>query len=350
MTPEEAIRKARAHEIEPVYLVVGPEHYVAARVVAALREAALATGLADFNEDKLIAGEADVDRVLAAVRVAPMMAKRRFVLVHSVERWEPRTNDDDSKEREPRKEESTGALDRLAQYATAPVPETCLVLWASKLDGRRKLLTVAKKQNFLVSCEPLTRQALPVWIAREAKAKGNPIEGEVADLLAEIAGPELGMVADALERVALFVGPGQPITEEAISTCVVRVRQATVWELVAAVGRRDLAQALLALEDVYDPRDHGLRLVGVLAWSIRQLIRFDAALKGGARPEEAAQKAGAPSFKARELAQQVRIVGGAELGRWLLLLAETDLALKGSKRPARAVLEDAIMQMCAVQV
>jgi DNA polymerase-3 subunit delta len=164
--------------------------------------------------------------------------------------------------------------------------------------------------------------------------------------LAEIAGPELASVADALERLSLYQGSGQPITEDAIATCLVRIRQSTVWELLQAVGRRELGDALLALDDVYDPRDRGLRLVGLLAWSLRQLIRFQAALREGAQPEDAARRAGAPPFKARELSSQVRRLAEGELERWLLLLWEADLDLKGSKRPARATVEDVIMRMC----
>jgi DNA polymerase-3 subunit delta len=35
-----------------------------------------------------------------------------------------------------------------------------------------------------------------------------------------------------------------------------------------------------------------------------------------------------------------------ELERWLTVLAEADLALKGSKRPPLAVLEVAVMRLC----
>jgi DNA polymerase-3 subunit delta len=346
MSPEEAIRKAEAGDLSPVYLVVGEERYAAIQVVAALRAAALASGVRELNEDKLVAGEADVDRVVSAARMAPMMAKRRFVLVQSLERWDAKAGDDDADDEAPAKDAKTSPLDRIAEYAAAPVPETCLVLWGSKVDGRRKLVALAKKGGFLVSCEPIPRGRLPGWITREAKARGHAIADDVADLLAEIAGPDLSAVADALERVSLYVGAGQPITEDAISTSVIRMRQATVWELVGAVGSRKLGQALRALDDVYDARDRGLRLVGVLAWSIRQLVQFDAASRAGKSPEEAARLAGAPPFKARELAQQVRAVSTGELERWLLVLAQTDLALKGSRRPPRAILEDAIMEMC----
>jgi DNA polymerase-3 subunit delta len=314
------------------------------RVLSSLRELALSGGgMAAFNEEKLVAGEVAVDRVLSAARMVPMMAKRRLVVVRNLERWEARAGEaqDESGEAS-----ATSPLDRLAEYAASPAPTTCLVLIAAKIDGRRKLMNTGRKGGFLVACEPLPRGALPGFVAREVGIRGHSISTEVADLLAEIAGPELASVADAIERLSLYVGAGQPITEDAIVASLVRLRQSTVWELVNAVGRRELGLALASLDDVYDARDRGLRLIGLLAWSLRQLIKFESAARSGASPEEAARRAGAPPFKARELAGQVRRLGAAELERWLLLLAEADLELKGSKRPPRATLETTIMRMC----
>jgi hypothetical protein len=135
--------------------------------------------------------------------------------------------------------------------------------------------------------------------------------------------------------------------DESVSECVVRLRAASVWELVAAVGRRDAGAALSALADVYDPQDRGLRLLGVLAWSTRQLLRFESAIRAGASPDQAAIRAGAPPFKARELSQQLKNLPRAELERWPELLASIDFELKGgSRRPAQAVLESAILRLC----
>ncbi|HMJ51957.1 MAG TPA: DNA polymerase III subunit delta [Polyangiaceae bacterium] len=343
MTPDEAIAEAKQGNHRPVVLLTGEEPYEIERVLSTLRDTLLSGALAAFNEEKLVAGEVSVDRVLSAAKVAPMMAKRRLVVVRNLERWEPRAGEgqDDGADGS-----ATSPLDRLAEYAASPAPTTCLVLIAAKIDGRRKLMNAGRKGGFLVMCDPLPRGALPGFVVREAGARGHAIPPEVADLLAEIAGPELASVADAIERLSLYVGPDQPITEDAIAASLVRLRQSTVWELVNAVGRRDLGPALAALDDVYDARDRGLRLIGLLAWSLRQLIKFDAATRTGASPEEAARRAGAPPFKARELAGQVRRLGTRELERWLLLLADADLELKGSKRPPRATLESTIMRMC----
>jgi DNA polymerase III subunit delta len=349
MAPDEAIRKVEGGDLQPVYLVVGEDQYLVEHVVRAIRETATKGSIVGLNEDRLVAGEADVDRVIGAAKMAPMMSKRRLVTVGSIERWESRQDDDakETKETGDAADRAESPLDRLAEYAAAPVGTTCLVLSGKKIDGRRKIAVLARKGGWLVSCDPPAQNALPAWIAREVHARGHSIDHEAAALLAEIAGPELSYVADAIERLTLYVGEGKPVGEDAIAACVIRTRQSTVWELVGALGRRDLSAALTMLDRVYDPRDRGLRLIGVIAWSVRQLVKFDSATRAGASPEEAAKKAGAPPFKARELAAQVRGIPRGELERWLLLLSRTDLDLKGSRRPPKAIVEGMVMQMCA---
>lgn len=341
VTPDDAVRQAGSQALHPVYLVVGEERVLSDRVVAALRKACLQGGLADFNEDVLAVPEAGIERVMNAVRTAPMMARKRFVLVKGVEHWDSAAGEKGKASSQAGHE----ALDQLATYAASPIDSTCLVLVASKIDGRRKLAALARTKGFLVACEPVARAALPRFIEKEARDRGHEIPQDVADLLAEIAGPELGGVLDALERLSLFVGPKAPITEADVAACVTRIRPSSVWELVGAVGKKDAATALRVFADVYDPQDRGLPLVGLLAWSTRQLLRFSAALRGGASAEAAAKAAGAPPFRARELAAQVKKIPERELERWLATLAETDLALKGSRRPPRAILESAILTM-----
>ncbi len=349
MTPEDAIAEAAAGKLRPVYLVLGEERLLVDRVVAAIRDASQKGGIAGFNEDKFTAGESAVGAIIGAARMLPMMAPRRFVLVRGLDRWEKKEGDgDEPAHAGPTKKGKVevSPLDEMAEYAKDPPPSTVMVLVSPKLHGQRRLVTGAKKGGFLVSCEPLSRDALPRWIEGAAREKGHAIAAEVADLLAEIAGPELGYVADAIERLSLYVGPRQPITEDAVAAQVTRVRQSSVWELMDAIGRRQTAAALTVLSDTFDPRDGGLRLLGAVTWSVRQLVKFDAALRQGADPREAAQRAGMPPFKANDAARTVRGAPPGTFPAWLRLLAETDLALKSSRRPAQAILETMLIEMC----
>lgn len=346
MTPDEAIREAESKALRPVYLVAGDEAYLSGAVLGALKAAALEGAIPGLNEDTLNAAERGVDDALAAARTLPMMAKRRLVVVQRLERWEPRAASDDAKAATSSTSKSAkDPFERLLEYAKAPSPSTVLILVGTGIDKRRKLYTSARSEGWLVACEPLGRAELPLFVEREAKRLGTRLLPGISDLVAELAGPELGSVADAVNRLSLYAG-GEPVSEEMVAECVVRLRPATVWELVTAVGRRDAGAALTALHEVFDPSE-AVRLVGLLAWSTRQLIRFEAALHAGAAPAEAAQQAGAPPFKARDLAQQVKAVPRETLEGWLLTLMGIDRALKGgSKLPQKAVLERGILELC----
>lgn len=340
MTPDEALAKISRGELLPVWVIVGEERLLRDQVIDALTKAALAGGLPEFNLDKFTAGEVDVDKVLAATRTVPMMARRRLVLVRSVDRWEASAEAaDDARALPP--------LDKLAEYAKSPVDSSCLVLVADKLDGRRKLGAYAKKAGIVVDCATVDGRALPGWIRARAEAKGHGIEPDVCDLIAEIAGPELSYLDDVLERLSLYVGPGAPITSDAVGVCVTRVRLADTWKLVDAMSTKDLGTVLRLFADVYDPRDRGLPLVGAIAWSLRQLLKLQSTLATGASLDEAARRAGIyPAFRARDYAQKLKGFRPRELERWLVTLQETDLALKSSRRPADAILEDMFTRLC----
>jgi DNA polymerase-3 subunit delta len=349
LTPDEAIGEIDSQKLRPVYLVVGQERHLAEQVVRRLREEVARTGVAGLNDDTLTAGADNVDAVLAAAKTLPMLAKRRFLLVRDLDRW-----DGEKAEAKPvsakgsaKKVPREPPLDRLASYSEDPNPSTVLVLWATKLDKRRRLYTSAKKAGFLVTAEPLDRRELPEFIQRQAELRGSRIARNDAQLLLDLCGSDLAALVDAIERLSLYVGAGGSIDSKAISELVVRIRTDSVWELVGAVGRRDAGRALAVLADVYDPSDRGLKLVSVLAWATRQLLRFDAARKQGLDSNDAAKAAGAPPFKARELEEQLRQLPAENLSRWILVLAATDLDLKGgTRRPPEAVMERMVLDLC----
>lgn len=346
-SPESVVKQAKSGKLLPVYLFVGDERLLRDRAVEAVRAAALGGGVAAFNEDKFTAGEASIDRIVSAARTVPMMAPKRFVLVRSLERWDKQKASDDDDANANDDDAQTTPLDELNEYAKAPIDSTCVVLIATKLDGRRRLVSLARKQGFLVECNPLDAQELVVWVESECQARGHDIDRETAALIAELVGPELSPIVDAVERLSLFVGEKKSIDDDAVRHCVTRTSASDTWAVVAAVQRRDLAAALGTLKEAYDPRDRGLPMLGAIAWSIRQLAKYKTALDDGAGAGEASRRAAAFSpSRSRELAERARALKPRDLERWITVLAETDLALKGSKRAPDAVLEDMVTRLC----
>jgi DNA polymerase III subunit delta len=341
LTPEQAIEEATSGRLRPVYLVLGEELLFRQQVLSALRKAVVGDGGASLNEDQFTAGEVDVKSVIAAARTLPMFGVRRLVTVRGLERWDK----GDAEEKEG-KGVVHKPLDQLAEYAVGAPDTTTLLLLADKLDNRRRLVALAKKEGFLVACSSLPMHALPAWVQKRAREHGHTLGAAAAQLLAELCGSDLSVVCDALERVELFVGQGAELTEAAVLQCVANMQPGSVWDLVNAVGRRDAGGALSALDRVFEP-GQGPRLVGLLCWSARQLIRFGAARRAGLSADDAARQAGVPPFKVRELEGQLRQLTLDRAERWLEALAQLDVDLKGgSKMPQKALLESALLGFC----
>ena len=344
-SPQQVERLAKSGKLGPVYLVVGDERWLRDRAIDAVRVAALGNGVAAFNEDKFTAGEVPVSRIVAAARTVPMMAPKRYVLVRSLERWDKKTDEDEGD----RDDDDTSPLDELNEYAKAPVDSTCMVLVATRSwTADAGSSAQARKQGFLVECEPLEPHELVEFVVHMAEERGHGIDQETAALVAELVGPELSPVVDAVERLSLFVGAGHAIDEDAVRQCVARIRTADTWGVVAAVQKRDVASALATLKEAYDPRDRGLPMLGAIAWSSRQLAQYKTALDDGAGAGEAARRAAAFSpQRARELGDRARALKPRDLERWLTVLAENrPRAEEGSKRAPDAVLEDMVTKLC----
>lgn len=335
MVPDEFRQQAAVGKVPPIVLVIGSEPYLQTKVAQAIRNAVLQNAVPGLNDDSFIAGDTPVESIISAARTLPMLAQRRLVVVRQIERWETAGKGD------------RDAIERIANYAAKPVGSCVLVLMGSKIDGRKRLATMAKKGNWLVACDPISRGGIPGFIIARANERGVRIAPPTAELIADVVGTELGGLVDAIERLCLFVGAKDAIDEDDVGVCLVRVKASSVWELVGAIGQRDMGRALAALDAVYDHRDKGLPLVGTMAWSARQLLRFESSLRRGMSPAQAAQAAGAPPFRANELADQCRKSTRQDLERWLEAIARVDLDLKGaSKRPPKAVLEHAVLALC----
>jgi DNA polymerase-3 subunit delta len=341
MALEERGEKALA----PVFLVMGEESFLVEEVARRVRELACAGGVPGFNDDRFTAGEVSASQVVGAARMLPMMGARRLVLVRAVERWEPRS-ESASGDASDRKKEAP--LDVLTAYVADPNPSTVLVLIAQKLHGSRKIVTMAKKGDFIVSCDPVARQRLPDWASRRSRAAGHPMSSSVADHLVDLVGGELGPLAEAVERLGLFVGQGAPITDDAVSRMIAPIRAGSVWTLTDALCDRDLKKALKVLSEIpLRSRGDALPLLGAVTSSVRKLARLDALLRAGEPLATAGQLAGVMPFRLQATRDSLRRLPPGTLERWLTLCARADVDLKGgAKRGDRAVVESLVLSMC----
>ncbi len=327
MSLDALIEAARTGTFPPVAVLAGSERLLVERAVDALRKAAKAEP-GGFNSDVFQGQGLQAQALVSTARMLPMMAQTRFILVRHADAI------------------PQGELDTICAYVKKPVPETCLVFVSEKLDGRSKLAKAAQEVGAFHEALPPQLRDLPPLLQGEARARGHALSVEAAQALSDALGADLSALDDALERLSLYVGEGKPIELDAVEASVVHARTDSVWALVDAVGARNKRAAMASAGSLLGSQEPPLRILALVARQMRTIARMRTALKSGLKEQEAAQKAGAPPFKARELAALARKFDDAHMRRAFATLAEADLLLKGSKVPGPRVLEQTLLTLC----
>ena len=328
-TLSDVTSRASKGSLDPVYVLVGTERLLVERAVDAVRKAVDEMGAPGFNVEVFDGKGLEASVAISAARTLPMMADKRLVLIRRFDAMTPTEQNN------------------LAEYLKDPSDTACVVMTAEKIDGRSKLGKAAKKAGCLIDAKPLKGRELREFIRAEATARDHNIAPQAVETLLDAVGDDLAAIDDAMERLSLFVGAGQRIDADAVMQCVTRIRVESIWSLVDAIGLKDRRKGVAAAQSLLDDREPPLRLLAMVARQLRIVARMREGLSEGLRPQEAAKRAGAPPFKAADLTESARRFTADSLGQAFALIAETDRALKGSKRPPEVILQNAVLELCA---
>ena len=242
----------REGEPGPLYFLYGRERYLLDRAVDLLRARVLDPRTRDFNYELFYGKEAGASRIVQAARTLPMMAKRRLILVRDAD------------------EMKADELGGLSGYVADPAPESCVVFVGEKADQRLKFFTAFKKHGVLIKLDPLYERQLPGFVREEAKSRNVKFEPGAAEILCDEIGTDLGQLADAVERLGIFVGE-RAVSARDVEEVIATTRQRSVFELAEACGEGDRSRALTVLTAMIGARESGVRVVAMLARHVRQL-------------------------------------------------------------------------------
>lgn len=319
-----------AGDIAPVYLLVGTDALLYQRVVAALVRMVTTDASRAFNHDVFEGKGTPASAIQGAARTLPMMAARRLVVVRDVEGL------------------GADGMSSLAGYLENPAPETVLVLWAQKSDGRLKLFQVAKKKGFIHELE--VPRNLVAWILEEAARRQARIGEDAARRLADVVGADLGRLASSVDQLTLYA-LDRPVTPADVDELIAETRERTVFELTNAVGQGNREKALRAVARLVDQRESTIGVTMMLARHLRQVAIARELSEARTPRNDLPRLVGAPPFAIDGLVAQGKRFTVRSLARAVELLAKADLDLKGPPKAAlgeRVVLERLVGALCGL--
>jgi DNA polymerase III delta subunit len=262
LTPETLRHRIASGNLDPVYLLLGDDEREKQALAAALADT-IDEGLRAFNLDRFHGGDAGLDEVLAAAGIVPMMAPRRIVIAVRAERMlQP-----------PRESEATRrALEALEAYLAAPFPETTLILMASGLDERRRIVKQLRARAAVVHCgAPEDAAGVRRWIRERLDEAGRQADDAAVRLLGELAGDDTVRLRNALDRLLLFVDAGATITAAHVRETVGPSASGATddWAVARAIEQGVADRALRELGLALDAGAVPHMVLGQLAWVAR---------------------------------------------------------------------------------
>jgi DNA polymerase-3 subunit delta len=318
LTPEQVLEQLSQGPPEPVYYLFGPETFFMDRVLELVLERAFPGGDGrDLNYHILAGKEIKGEAVVREARTMPMFSPLRVLLLRQVHMA------------------LASELEPLVGYVKAPSPSTCLLLFSTgKVDGRTTFGRALSQKAVIVECRHPFESQLPPILQRMARQRQVELGPEVVGYLVEVVGSDLLALDDAVERLRLFAGERRKIDLETARKCIADTRVHEIWDLTDAIGNRDLEQALKVLGRLRSEGTEALRLLPMMARSVRQLLTARALGQDKLKPDAVAKALGIPPFLARNVAQQARRFSTEDLARAMKALHRADLSLKSSEFPA----------------
>ena len=165
----------------------------------------------------------------------------------------------------------------------------------------------------------------------------------------ELVGTDSALLANEVRNLVYYTGDRKAITEQDVMMMTANLREESVFNLTDAIGNRDVAGALVALEQLLDDGAEPTYVLIMVEWMLRRLYAARVAVNGGASPAEAAETVGVPPYFRRKFVAQVDNFTVAELIRLFDLLLDTDVALRQTGRSPRVVMELCVTRAAGVQ-
>lgn len=286
------------------------------------------------------------DRVAVHIRDSRWFQAGRRRPAESVEE-----GDEDS---EGTDEESEG-LDPRLRKIFEQVPESCLlVLQARKTDKRKKLFKLLAEHGQAVEYGMLrTGDELSVraWVEDCLRPTGKTLSRDaLAHLIAILwTMPQVsrGFIAKELEKASLYSGDDPVISRKALETVMAAVPELSAFNMTESIGNRQTAKALQTLNDLLAMREPELKIIGLLAYKVRQWWKVRQVVDRAGTDADIARalgaKGGGPSA-ARRIAVQSRSFSQEQLQKALLLLADANVAVR-SGGEVRLLLERVIIEL-----
>ncbi|MDN0083834.1 DNA polymerase III subunit delta [Crenobacter sp. SG2305] len=303
----EALPGALERELAPLYLIHGDEALLALEAADAIRAAARAAGYLE-REVLTVEGSFDWSRLRDAMSSVSLFASLKLLEI-----------------RIPNGKPGTDGGEALTRLAEAPPADTVTLIVLPKLEKAQlsgKWFTALAAKAQVIEAKPVTRQALPAWIAGRMKRQRQSLSNEALAFFVDRVEGNLLAARQEVDKLALLYPAGELSLDE-VRAAVANVARFDVFGLSEAWLAGDAPRLSRMLDGLEAEGEAPVLVLWALAEDVRTLLKLRQGLKDGRQ--------------LRDLARELRLWGARQN------LAEPALRRVGPRRLMQALSDCALV-------
>ncbi len=314
--------------LKSLYVIHGDEPLLGQEAADAIRAAARATGFSERRVFTVSGAHFDWSGVLGAAQSMGLFAEKQIIDIR-IPSGKPG-------------KDGSEALQRYVDQVCIPAAGDVLTLIQTpRLDFQQvkaAWFTALEGAGVSIRLDPITRQALPQWLALRLTRQGQRVQAAEAGQrsLAFFADKVEGNLLAAhqeLQKLALLYPEGE-LSFEQIESAVLDVARYDIPKLAEAIWSGQVARALHMLDSLQAEGESAVFVHWTLAEDVRNLARARSALDAGQPMPMALREARAWGQKEKLYERLLPQLPAAQLAVWLQAAHECDGLVKGLQHPA----------------
>ncbi len=350
ITREELIKRIKARDLAGGLLCYGQEMFFHQQILDLLRETYADAG--GWGYEVVDAALLDPAQLLASAGTLSFGGGTKATVIRSAHKLKKdqlqaleRVAAHPEKEREVLREVSRKAL----RDVLRDVLRVVVMMAEKELKATDNLLKWAKEQKItvchLASPKP---SELTSWLKTQASSMGFSLDYRTVDFMVDLSAGNLMALSQMFTKLDLFRGEKKRIGLKEVEDLLHDSFEKGVYDCVRAVFARDRNKASRELHRVlrFDPREGILQIVRTLSREAFALLKYEELLAKGASQDEIAKelRLGAKKWLLEQkYPERIRNWPKERLHRFLMRLAEVDLAVRTTGRDAEAMLEQIVI-------
>ncbi len=264
MQAEELTRSVSRGAIARLYFFYGDNSYLIEETIRKISAAIFPSHDPDLDISSFDAQVHDPSEIVQTARTVPFAASRRMVVVRRAHLF------------------NKSQWETFQKYFSKPSARCCLIFTAEKLALPSQLLKAASKNIVAVQFQnPRWDRDIQKVVRSSLKKYGKTMNADALSYFIEYVGGDNQLIANELEKLALYCSTKKTITLGDIEEVLSGKHDATIFNLVDAIGQGDMPKSLSCVNTLMGAGVRAPHILGMIARQIRLLSSAQEGLQRG---------------------------------------------------------------------